>query len=92
MGAGGGGGGIIDMRGGGSDASVSMPMPMPAGDAAAAVMLGVSLSGMKSRVQRGRVKLRELFQACCEITVDPRGRVIGYERRPDWKPLGGCCS
>jgi len=58
----------------------------------AAAMLGVSLSGMKSRVQRGRVKLRELFQECCEITIDPRGRVIGYERRPDWKPPGGCCS
>lgn len=58
----------------------------------AAAMLEVSLSGMKSRVQRGRVKLRELFQACCEITVDPRGRVIGYEPRPDWKPPGGCCS
>jgi RNA polymerase sigma-70 factor (ECF subfamily) len=58
----------------------------------AAAMLGVSLSGMKSRVQRGRVKLRELFQECCEITIDPRGRVIGYERRPGWKPPGGCCS
>jgi RNA polymerase sigma-70 factor (ECF subfamily) len=58
----------------------------------AAAMLGVSLSGMKSRVQRGRVKLRELFQACCEITTDPRGRVIGYERRPGWKPPEGCCS
>lgn len=42
----------------------------------AADMLGVSLSGMKSRVQRGRLKLRELFETCCEIALDTRGRVI----------------
>ena len=42
----------------------------------AADMLDVSLSGMKSRVQRGRLKLRELFETCCEIALDARGRVI----------------
>ena len=42
----------------------------------AADMLGLSLSGMKSRVQRGRLKLRELFETCCEIALDTRGRVI----------------
>ncbi len=57
----------------------------------AAAMLGVSLSGMKSRVQRGRARLHEMLNECCEITVDPRGRVIAYEKRPDWKPPGGCC-
>ena len=31
----------------------------------AAEMLGVSLSGMKSRVQRGREKIREMFDDCC---------------------------
>ena len=30
----------------------------------AAEMLGISLSGMKSRVQRGRTQLRELFEEC----------------------------
>lgn len=58
----------------------------------AAAMLGVSLSGMKSRVQRGRARLREMLDACCEITVDPRGRVIGCEPRPDGKLPDGCCS
>lgn len=58
----------------------------------AAAMLGVSVSGMKSRVQRGRVRLRALLEACCEITVDVRGRIIGCAPRPDGKLPDGCCS
>jgi RNA polymerase sigma-70 factor (ECF subfamily) len=42
---------------------------------AAAEMLGVSISGMKSRVQRGRERIRAMFEQCCEISVDCRGRV-----------------
>jgi RNA polymerase sigma-70 factor (ECF subfamily) len=42
----------------------------------AAVMLGISLSGMKSRVQRGREKIRDMFEQCCQISVDCRGRVV----------------
>jgi len=47
----------------------------------AADMLGVSLSGMKSRVQRGRERIRAMFEACCEISVDCRGRVIDCASR-----------
>lgn len=46
---------------------------------AAAEMLGVSLSGLKSRVQRGRAKIRYMFEECCQISVDCRGRVIECE-------------
>lgn len=42
----------------------------------AADMLGISLSGLKSRVQRGRDKIREMFDECCNISVDGRGRVV----------------
>jgi RNA polymerase sigma-70 factor, ECF subfamily len=42
----------------------------------AAEMLGVSLSGMKSRVQRGRERIRDMFGQCCELAVDARGRVL----------------
>ncbi len=42
----------------------------------AAAMLGISVSGLKSRVQRGRHKIREMFEQCCEVAVDGRGRVI----------------
>jgi RNA polymerase sigma-70 factor, ECF subfamily len=42
----------------------------------AAEMLGVSLSGMKSRVQRGRERIRGMFSQCCELALDARGRVV----------------
>jgi RNA polymerase sigma-70 factor, ECF subfamily len=43
---------------------------------AAADALGISLSGMKSRVQRGRQQIRRMFEQCCEIAVDARGHVV----------------
>ena len=57
----------------------------------AAERLGVSLSGMKSRVQRGRAKLREAFDACCHIALDTRGGVVDYEPRGETKPPA-CCD
>jgi len=56
---------------------------------AAADALGVSLSGAKSRVQRGREKLRALLDECCRIGVDARGRVIDCEPRD---PSGCRCK
>lgn len=58
----------------------------------AAEMLGVSLSGMKSRVQRGRVQLRRALEACCAIAVDVRGRVVACEPRVDGRLPEGCCG
>lgn len=58
----------------------------------AAEMMGVSVSGMKSRVQRGRERLRKLLEDCCEIALDARGRVIGCEPRADGRPPTGCCD
>lgn len=46
-----------------------------------AARLGLSTSGAKSRVQRGRHKLREALEACCEIERDVRGRVTDYKPR-----------
>lgn len=46
-----------------------------------AVRLGLSLSGGKSRVQRGREKLKELLLDCCHVEFDHRGGIVGYERR-----------
>lgn len=42
---------------------------------------GLSPSGAKSRVQRGRAKIKEMLLDCCEFEFDSRGTVIGYERR-----------
>lgn len=54
----------------------------------AAELVGVSWSGMKSRVQRGRQQLRELFDDCCAIALDARGRVMTCEPRPGWRTRG----
>jgi RNA polymerase sigma-70 factor (ECF subfamily) len=58
----------------------------------AAAMLGISLSGMKSRVQRGRERLRRSLEDCCEIALDARGKVTSCEPRPDGKLPDACCD
>ncbi len=40
--------------------------------------LDISLSGSKTRVQRGREKLKEILSDCCEIEFDAYGNVIEY--------------
>jgi len=57
--------------------------------AEAAAMLDISLSGMKSRVQRARRQLKNMLEACCAIAVDARGRVMECEPRRDG-PLPDC--
>jgi RNA polymerase sigma-70 factor (ECF subfamily) len=60
--------------------------------AAAARIEGVSLSGMKSRVQRGRRRLAELLEQCCTLTLDARGVPMDYDARSS-DCDGGCgCS
>lgn len=49
--------------------------------AEAAELAGISVSGMKSRVQRGRARLREMLEACCEIALDARRKVIDVSCR-----------
>lgn len=56
--------------------------------AEAARRVGLSVSGMKTRVQRARQRLRELFEACCRFEIDRRGAVMAYES----KRCGPRCS
>ncbi|HVV85442.1 MAG TPA: sigma-70 family RNA polymerase sigma factor [Kofleriaceae bacterium] len=58
----------------------------------AAALAGVSVSGMKSRVQRGRRQLRALFEDCCRIALDARGHVTDVEPRaaPGACAAAGC--
>ncbi|MBW8036647.1 MAG: RNA polymerase sigma factor SigZ [Planctomycetes bacterium] len=42
---------------------------------------GISLSGAKSRVQRGRAMIKEMMFGCCSFEFDNRGNVIDYERK-----------
>ena len=55
--------------------------------AEAARHAGISVSGMKSRVQRGRDQLRQMLVRCCEIDVDARGGVSDFHLR-----LTGACD
>jgi len=45
--------------------------------------LGLSLSGAKSRIQRGRAMLKEVLEGCCHFHVDGRGNLTGCDPRPD---------
>lgn len=57
---------------------------------AAAERLGLSLSGMKSRVQRGRKQLKQLLGECCLVELDRRGGVADYAvRDKGCNPCGG---
>lgn len=47
---------------------------------------GISLSGAKSRVQRGREKLKQLLLDCCHVELDRRGGII------DYRPNCACCA
>jgi len=48
--------------------------------------LGLSFSGAKSRVQRGRDMLRAALLDCCHFEFDRLGHLIDYTPRPD------CCQ
>lgn len=45
--------------------------------------LGLSLSGAKSRIQRGRAMLRGVLEQCCHFELDGRGNVMDYDPKPD---------
>lgn len=52
----------------------------------AAQRVGISHSGMKSRVQRGRARLYESLRKCCALELDDRGRVV------ECVPRAGSCG
>lgn len=56
----------------------------------AAAELGLSVSGMKSRVQRARRQLRDVLQQCCTVGLDRTGAVAGY--RPTGATTCSCST
>jgi RNA polymerase sigma-70 factor (ECF subfamily) len=54
----------------------------------AAERLGLSVSGMKARVQRARGQLRDLLLDCCHVELDQRHGVT--EIQPRRGPCGDC--
>ncbi len=49
----------------------------------AAAEIGISTSGMKSRVQRARRQLKELLTNCCAVQTDRLGAVASYHPNTD---------
>lgn len=52
--------------------------------------LGLSLSGAKSRVQRGRALLKDVLEQCCRFEFDRRGNLIDIDPRPDRTVCRNC--
>ena len=46
----------------------------------AARLTGLSVPGMKARVQRARAHLRELLTECCEVALDKRRQIAEVQR------------
>ena len=52
--------------------------------------LGLSLSGAKSRIQRGRVMLKDILERCCRFEFDRRGNVLEYDPLPNRTVCRNC--
>jgi RNA polymerase sigma-70 factor, ECF subfamily len=52
--------------------------------------LGLTLSGAKSRVQRGRRQLRAALEKCCRFEFDRRGNLLEIEPRSGGAECSGC--
>jgi RNA polymerase sigma-70 factor (ECF subfamily) len=52
--------------------------------------LGLSLSGAKSRIQRGRAMLKDVLQRCCSFELDVRGQVMGCDPKPNQQVCRDC--
>jgi RNA polymerase sigma-70 factor (ECF subfamily) len=52
--------------------------------------LGLSLSGAKSRIQRGRAMLKDVLEQCCHFEIDGRGNIMDYDPKPDRKVCRDC--
>lgn len=52
--------------------------------------LGLSLSGAKSRIQRGRAMLKNTLERCCSFERDGRGGVMGCDPKPDQQVCRDC--
>ena len=51
-----------------------------------AQILGISLSGAKSRIQRGRKLLKDGFIACCDYKLNKAGHLVGeHKEKKDCK-------
>jgi RNA polymerase sigma-70 factor, ECF subfamily len=60
--------------------------------AEAARLEHLSVSGMKSRVQRGRQQFARILDECCVLTLDAGGGLVDFQRRHDDACGAGDCA
>jgi RNA polymerase sigma-70 factor, ECF subfamily len=48
-----------------------------------AEIMGLSVSGAKSKIQRGRKRIKAMLTDCCEIEFDPKNRISSFDRTKD---------
>lgn len=53
-----------------------------------AEQVGLSYSTLKSRVQKSRSRLKQLFDECCDFELDANGNITGYTHKSS--NCGGC--
>ena len=53
--------------------------------------LGLTVSGVKSRVQRARQKLRALLEGCCDVELAADGSPLAFDPRPG-RSCGPACD
>jgi len=49
--------------------------------------LNLTLPNTKSRIQRGRLKLKERFLECCIVEFDENGEMVSFDIKPQCKEL-----
>lgn len=49
--------------------------------------LNLTLPNTKSRIQRGRLKLKERFLECCIVAFDDKGEMISFDIKPQCREL-----
>lgn len=54
---------------------------------------GIAYPSMRSKVQRGRERLKQLFQNCCHISTDVRGNIIDAQGKGNFgNPCNPCSA
>jgi RNA polymerase sigma-70 factor, ECF subfamily len=49
--------------------------------------LNLGISATKSRIQRARGMLKDLFAECCQMEMDGQGRLLTFDIKPDCRSL-----
>ena len=51
---------------------------------------GVTVSAVKSRIQRARLRIADLMRSCCELQFDGRGNLLSCEPQPNRSCTTNC--